>query len=76
MLSVSDIKTEIFHNIFTKYCNSMLPCKTYADLEAPSVDMMQQIIDLIKPNHSVKVVDRLVMPQEEEVKGDQGDEII
>ena len=56
MQAIFDTKTRILMDIHGKYCSTISPLQSVAELETPSIEMMQQIIDLIKPNHIVKVV--------------------
>ena len=56
MQAIFDTKTRILMDIYAKYCSTISPLQSIAELEMPSLEMMQQIIDLIKPNHIVKVV--------------------
>ena len=63
MQAILDTKTRILMDIYSKYCAAISPLQSVAELETPSLEMMQQIIDLIKPNHIVRVISN---PQEEQ----------
>ena len=62
MQAILDTKSKILFEIYGKYCATIGPIQSVAELETPSLEMMQQIMDLIKPQHIVKVVSNLIMP--------------
>ena len=49
MQAILDTKSRILFEIYGKYCAAIGPIQSVAELETPSLEMMQQIMDLIKP---------------------------